>query len=279
MADAQPNEQRPTFQEYPKWHKDNLGEDLADDSLRRWYELNVRAAQTTLSQHNVAGLISKLLIKRIADSTLSRNHPNNVQFVEKPFNSVVDKLFRLNCNWNRNFPKPPKPDWLKCSDVFIRLDDLVRSTIICRYIDGPQEICDEIVAAATDAGLTANSLPRATNEGYYAHHINLKFPFELLGRDNVAKQVDIAAEIQVTTQMQDVLKDLTHLYYSKRRLETPIRETASHRWDFQSEGFRATYLGHTLHLIEGVIAELRQAGQKKKRAKKSGKSGSKKASQ
>lgn len=259
MSGTKASEARPTFEEYPVWHRTNLGEDLEDDSLRRWYEINVRAAQTTLLQHKVSGLIEKALSKRAADSTLARNQPSAIAFAEKPFASVLDKLFRLNCNWNKNYPKPPKSDWLRCANVFEHIDDLVRSTIICRYIDGPQTVCNEIISAATSAELAATSLPKATNEGYYAHHVILKFPFELLGRDNTTRHVNVQAEIQVTTQMQDVLKDLTHVYYRKQRLAAPVRETASHRWDFKSESFRATYLGHTLHLIEGVVAELRQA--------------------
>ena len=66
------------------------------------------------------------------------------------------------------------------------------------------------------------------------------------------------AEIQVTTQMQDVLRAMTHVYYRERRIK-PQPKSADARWNFSSPDFRATYLGHTLHLLEGIVAELRSA--------------------
>lgn len=262
------NDPKPTFESYPQWHQAQLGEDLADISLRRWYEINARVAQTTLDQHPLIGLIAADFKKEKLVNTLARHQPPDLKFVEKPYDSLIDKIFRLNCNWNKAFPKKPKDGWVACSDAFERIDDLIRTTIICRYIDGPELVCERLIALAKKVDLEASTLPKATDEGYYAHHVTLKFPFDLLARDNSAKTVTTRAEIQVTTQMQDVLKDLTHKYYKKRRIEAPPLRAVSTRWDFRSEDFRATYLGHTLHLIEGVVAELRETASKNNKKKK-----------
>ena len=43
--------QRPTFAEYIAWHQRELGEDLSADAIRQSYEMNVRLAVVTLTDH------------------------------------------------------------------------------------------------------------------------------------------------------------------------------------------------------------------------------------
>jgi ppGpp synthetase/RelA/SpoT-type nucleotidyltranferase len=258
MADSPKSApEKVTLATYPAWHKEQFNEDLNDNSLRVWYEINVRAARGTLDKHEGIAAMQTTLQSPAINEMLARNQSTAISFTDKPFPSLVDKIFRLNCNWNRRFPKEPKDKWLKCEDVFSRVDDLVRTLIVCRYIDGPERVCLSLTEALQKCGLDADFSPRATNDGYYAHHITLRFPFELYKRDGTAKKITMRAEIQVTTQMQDVLRDMTHVYYRQRRVEPQSAKPSAARWDFQSPDFRATYLGHTLHLIEGIVAELR----------------------
>ena len=72
---------------------------------------------------------------------------------------------------------------------------------------------------------------------------------------NIAAK-DVQAEIQVTTQLQEILRDLTHPFYKVRRLGVPT-DIHAERWKYDSSHFRASYLGHTLHLVEAMIVQLR----------------------
>jgi hypothetical protein len=58
--------------------------------------------------------------------------------------------------------------------------------------------------------------------------------------------------------LQSALRELTHKLYEVRRQKVePTRAEA--RWDYASAQFRAEYLGHTLHLVDAMILELRNA--------------------
>ena len=160
----------------------------------------------------------------------------------------------MNCNWNRLFPKPPSGGWYKADNWFSRIDDLVRSLLVCRYIDGPEKVCREAQKVAEDCGLDAAYIPRATNQGYYAYHARVVVPVDLFGAHGPAT-TSMQIEIQVTTQLQEILRDLTHTYYRSRRISPGLIQAADN-WDYTSINFRGSYLGHTLHLIEGMIAEL-----------------------
>jgi ppGpp synthetase/RelA/SpoT-type nucleotidyltranferase len=131
----------------------------------------------------------------------------------------------------------------------------VRTVLVCRYIDGPATVCAAIKEVAGNLGLECNFEPRATDQGYYAYHLYLSIPMSLFVDGN-PHTVNVSVEIQVTTQLQEILRGLTHPYYRVRRISEQVDRNAAN-WDYASNNFRASYLGHTLHLIEGMIVSLR----------------------
>lgn len=67
----------------------------------------------------------------------------------------------------------------------------------------------------------------------------------------------VRLEIQVTTQIKEVIKNLLHTYCESRRT-TGVRPRLSDiAWNYREEEFAATYLGHILHYVEGMIIEVR----------------------
>lgn len=67
---------------------------------------------------------------------------------------------------------------------------------------------------------------------------------------------EMMVEVQLTTQLQEVLYDLTHGLYEELRIkiEEPI---APWQWDYSSPRFKPSYMGHTLHMLEAIILEVR----------------------
>jgi hypothetical protein len=63
----------------------------------------------------------------------------------------------------------------------------------------------------------------------------------------------IWVEIQLTTQLAEVITSLTHGLYAERREGTARAKHGVWKWDAGSQRFRSAYLGHGLHLLEGVI--------------------------
>jgi ppGpp synthetase/RelA/SpoT-type nucleotidyltranferase len=178
---------------------------------------------------------------------------------QKPFESVVNKIYRLNCLWNRSWPEAPSKGWVTHDNCYVRLDDIIRGILTSRYLDGPEQVCREIVEAAKETGLEAWAAPKATDAGYYPWHAYVKMPAQIFIGGEVT-DVAFIVEVQTVTLLQSALGDLTHKLYAQRRESTePHRVKA--RWDYDSVQFRAEYLGHALHLVDAMIVELRNAQQ------------------
>jgi hypothetical protein len=73
------------------------------------------------------------------------------------------------------------------------------------------------------------------------------------------QDVPLKTEIQITMQLHDALRDISHEIYQKQRLAI-TGSTKDWKWNFSSQEFLSSYIGHTLHLIEGLILDLRTKG-------------------
>lgn len=249
------------------WYKDTLGIDLTEGSIQNRYLSNVLLIKQTLEGSAFfAGLSSKLTewdteYVKEHQSSLFMNEIN-LEVLQKPYQSVINKSFRVNVLWNSNFPKPPKKGWLTPENWYLHLNDLVRLTLNCKFMDGPAFLTSRLLDYAKQHSLTANSYTHQKDSGYYAFHVYGKIPVDLLDANWNKTNTVCEFELQLTTQLQEIMRGLLHTYYEQTRIQ-PIAKDRSNRedwkWDHQSLLFKSSFLGHTLHLLEGVIVELRDA--------------------
>ena len=222
---------------------------------------------------------SKALLKDVEDSLFWRNiilnlniyndaykigknlnlllSPNDSpEFISKKYKDFLSKVYRKNCIENKNWPYKPKDDWILPNNWFERIKDIVRTTIVVKYLDGVEFIIEKIRKQSEMDGLVFSFDYEARDEGYYAAHINISSPFRILDIDGKSKEINFNFEIQITTQLQDVLRTFIHKYYEERRKRIEKPDT-KWQWDYKSEEFAPNYLGHILHYIEGMIMEIR----------------------
>ena len=173
----------------------------------------------------------------------------------KSFESVVSKLFRANFLENKNFPNPPDDGWIDSSNLFDRMNDLVRTVVTCRLFNEPQQISEAVTEIARACGLTSSIKSQARDVGYYAYHVYVRIPTNLVDQEWKEFEANVQFELQVTTEMQYLLYDLTHRFYEKERHEK-AEPQASWKWDHKSPRFSASYISHSLHLLEGLIQRL-----------------------
>ncbi len=64
-------------------------------------------------------------------------------------------------------------------------------------------------------------------------------------------------EIQVTTQLQEVLRKILHVVYERTRMISDDNQIPW-QWRYKDDDFFINYLGHMLHNIEGLIMEIRR---------------------
>jgi len=199
------------------------------------------------------------------DEYMTRNgydlllHRQQVPVVEKkPWLSFLNKTYRENYLHNGNWPEEPRGGWIEPSNWLAKIPDVARTTIVVKYLDGVEFLATKTRALCEDEhGMEFKCEYEAKPEGYYAAHMYATSTFDVPSMTFDSVKVETKVEIQITTQIQDVIKKLLHKYYEEKRSSLPLAEERAWQWDYTSEQFVVNYLGHILHYVEGMIMEIR----------------------
>jgi ppGpp synthetase/RelA/SpoT-type nucleotidyltranferase len=124
-------------------------------------------------------------------------------------------------------------------------------------------LAEELATALTNFGIANECDFEAKERGYYAAHLCARMPVNILLRDFSTAASVLQIEIQITTLTKQLIKGLLHQHYEQSRLRAGD-ESNNWQWDYQSREFTTNYIGHMLHYLEGVIADLRTSTQEKK---------------
>lgn len=146
------------------------------------------------------------------------------KLASKPWQSFLSRTWRQNVLWNPNWPEPPEEGWWLPDNWFERAKDIVRTRFVVRYMDGVPELAKNLVTCATQRRfkLDARIEPEAKRDGYYAFHVLVRQPFatEAIDYDGKQKRTSFV-EIQVMTELAEVVSQLTHPSYESRRESGP----------------------------------------------------------
>lgn len=251
-----------TLEEYLIWAKEHIGSDFDDPRIERVYKVNLTTSLTEISNHSFFSEMQSHLEKWNQDyfdetGTQLLMEVSSPRLIQKPYKSAVDKSFRVNVIWNENFPDEPKKGWVTADNIYYYFNDLIRCAIVCRFIDGPRYLTDRLMKLAKGLKLERRRYTQERDEGYYAYHYYIKFPLKFLDPSWEELAANLEIEIQATTQLQDVLRSLTHSFYQVQRLSDE-QGSSKWKWEFKSNRFRVGYLSHTLHLLESIILESRE---------------------
>lgn len=180
-----------------------------------------------------------------------------LELLLKPFESFLLKTYRKNVLENEYWPKEPEGGWLLPSNWFSRINDTIRTLVVVKYFDGVAFVIDKIRSLCKQQNMECEITFEAREEGYYAVHLCTKQSFEIPKINWDTEIVEIPIEIQITTQLQEVIRKLLHKYYDQRRrmVQRPIEKW---QWDYRCDEFSVNYLGHILHYVEGMIMEIRE---------------------
>lgn len=259
---TQVEDNRPlSVEEYVEWAKKKLNVELSNKT-ERWYNSNARAIINTAQAHPFFAKLDEALLQD--EEAYKQAHSvglmmrRELHLLQKPYSSMLDKSLRKNVLENPSFPKPPKDGWFVPETWFAQNNDIVRSTLVCKYIDGPKFLVSRFEERARVLGLSLRSKSQQNDDGYYAYHFYVRLPVELDWFDWRSKTESVEIEVQITTQLQEVLRALTHKLYEVRRLAS-ASDPHSWKWEVMTKRFKAAFLGHTLHMLEAAIVELRDS--------------------
>jgi hypothetical protein len=178
----------------------------------------------------------------------------------KPYNSIIDKSFRKNVVNNTNFPKEPENGWVLPENWHLKINDVVRTSIAVKYLDGVDFLLKEFDTVCNKYDKKCSISREARWEGYYAVHISVPHKVKITNLNMESYECEIFIEIQITTQLQEIIKNLLHKYYNENRSQASDdpADKEKWKWDYKSEEFATNYLGHILHYVEGMIMEIRE---------------------
>jgi hypothetical protein len=250
------------------------------EEYRRWLKENRQVEITGIIKNHYESVTEKMrqqFQKSIFWTQLSNNlHEYNDEYyldtgypllqdisppeiLVKPFDSFLVKTFRKNILENDAFPEPPKEGWILPENWYSRINDILRTYAVIKYLDGVEFIIGKIRSLCERISRDFKCTFEAREVGYYAVHLYTKEEFEIPRIDWDTTKVKTSIEIQLTTQLQEVIRKLLHKYYEEKRL-LPEQAERMWQWDYRSDEFATNYLGHILHYIEGMIMEIRKRG-------------------
>lgn len=182
----------------------------------------------------------------------------NQELYIKPFDSFLLKTFRKNVLENKRWPNEPKDGWILPVNWYSRVNDIIRTLFEVKYLDGVEFIIGKLDSICKECGIECKNFFEATEEGYYAAHLYSRKEFEIPRMNWDTEKVYISVEIQITTQLQEVIRKLLHKYYEDRRKKIERENDIKWQWNYKNDEFIANYLGHILHYVEGMIMEIRE---------------------
>ena len=249
-----------SVEDYRNWLRDNHSVDLKRS--RSQYEAAARKIINDIQETNVWQELDVELFNIGQDSSIATQNNTlgrywNLELQTKTFESFLNKTYRSNIIYNENFPNAPVNGWILPNNWFSRINDIVRTMYVVKYLDGVKTASEYIMRVFSGSGHECEVEYKANDDGYYAAHVYAAFDIEIPQLDFDTNLESITVEIQITTRIQEILKDLLHTYYRKSRLN-PNSEGSSHwKWEYNSAEFKTNYIGHVLHYIEGMIVDVR----------------------
>jgi hypothetical protein len=260
MVDSRPKD----IDEYKKWLKDDLNIDITNKT-KVYYELVATKIKAAFEKSAFWVEIDRNLreyddeyFKESMGYNLWTSLKEPLIVYIKPFDSLLLKTFRVNILDNHNWPKAPESGWLLPDKWYSTVNDIVRTILGVKYLDGVEFVTRKFQELAEKCGVSCKVDFEAKEEGYYAAHIYVMGNYEIPKIDFDTEFVNVSVEIQITTQLQEVIRKLLHKYYEDRRKKLKIADNLKWQWDYKSDEFATNYLGHILHYVEGMIMEKRE---------------------
>jgi len=251
-----PNDER----EFKNWLKSELGFEI-NNQYAYYYETVVQKLKKDFEEsafwkellNNLPEINDKYRVNKGVYLLIPTNTPT---ILSKSLDSLVNKAYRKNILNNDQFPDPPRSGWITPENWFRNTNDIIRTSLTVKYLDGVAFIISELEELSFQYGYDFDSSFEAREEGYYAAHSGIKIPFSIPDMQFSPEDITLNIEIQVTTQIQEIIKTLLHKHYEENR-RVIIPEDYKWQWDYQSPEFTSNYLGHIIHYVEGMIVEIR----------------------
>ena len=275
MLDDLNADERPNQDGFIDWYNGEFDEDLDGGQPEYWYKQVTDTGRLALEDSEFWKLLldalptwnSAFMSDHNGHELLAPEQPNEIGV--KPFESAVNKSFRLNILNNKKWPAPPEPPprtaakaeqgnpkdvlgWYGPHNWLTEFSDIFRIRLVASYFDGVKHLAERVKELAEQTTQHPPELSLiAEQNGYHAAHLSVRHDLivdDFKTRELIPAQVHL--EIQITTDIQAKIITMLHKVYERWRVQgTP----SGWQWDHGSTAFAINYLGSTLHYLEGMM--------------------------
>lgn len=139
------------------------------------------------------------------------------------------------------------------------LNDLVRTRIACKYMDGVEFLTTHLFGLAEELGCDPKRMRQGKLEGYFAQHLTFTAPV-IFRVGGAPKSVTIRCEVQVATELSTRVWEAAHGIYEHARVQAESPD--EWQWNPTDPRFISRQLGHMVHLADGLLIQLRDSMRK-----------------
>lgn len=149
-----------SLDEYFAQHGGDLGFPEPLESGRKGFEANLNSARTTLQSGEIMTALISTLRNVAEDYSGGRPQllyyqapPTELDIKRKPYISAINKIYRHNYLRDDRFPEEPSDaPFVLYSTLYDhpKMNDLLRSRIVCKYMDGPQAVISGLIPCPGD---------------------------------------------------------------------------------------------------------------------------------
>ena len=216
-------------------------EEVTVSQLWKSAESSLPAWRTSFNSEYGGGLLSQ---------------PGLPSFVGKMADRIEEKI-AIRCAGDRSLIEELYPT--DCNGV-PRLNDLVRTRIRCRFVEGVEFLANKLVEHLRNHSVEPERSREGRIQGYFAQHIT--FPYSLVYRVGGATSVAVVnVEVQVATELSSRVWEATHSIYEDSR--SGKDDPAEWQWNPRDPRYVSRQLGHTIHLADGLLSQLRDYAETK----------------
>jgi len=144
----------PTEPEFPEWLAKNLDVELTSRDTVHYNSATLQM-QNQLLQSSFWRLLCKNLME-YNDSYFAENQEELLKdkispnILVKPFGSFINKVYRQDVLENKRFPKEPESGWVLPTNWFSKINDILRTTIIVKYLDGVEYLASRLESLCSE---------------------------------------------------------------------------------------------------------------------------------
>lgn len=250
---------RPNEDEFVKWMEAKF--EIPNEQAKSNYESNAARLVRAFQEHPFWCVIGKQLkewdIEYLKEKGVHLFANSELPMVVyKPYSSLLNKAYRKDCLNNKDFPNEPEKGWICPQSWYDKIHDIIRTSFVVKYLDGVKFLDQKLFMASEEVGCKYECSYEAHDDGYYAAHVAVVLELPIVGMNWQESIHQIEIEIQITTELQEMVKNLLHKYYEENRRKI-ISQDYKWQWDYHSEQFVPNFLGHIAHYLEGMIVEIR----------------------